>query len=98
MKLAVQIRRMLPVIPLVFVLGYALVYALAWIQLYLQPHPYFEASQWMFENIPQGSILAEPHWDDKLPLSIPGKNAPTFFVMEGRENDLPVYERDSAEK
>lgn len=98
MKLAAQIRRMLPVIPLVFVLGYALVYALAWIQLYFQPHPYFEASKWMFENMPQGSILAEPHWDDKLPLSIPGKNAPTFFVMEGRENDLPVYERDSVEK
>lgn len=98
MKLATHIRRILPVVPLVFVLGYALVYALAWIQLYFQPHPYFAASKWMFENMPQGSILAEPHWDDKLPLSIPGKNAPVFFVMEGRDNELPVYERDTVDK
>lgn len=98
MRSSRKVRRLLPLVPLVFVLGYSLVYALAWVQLYFQEHPYHQASRWMFDNLPQGSILAEPHWDDKLPLSIPGKNAPSFFVLEGRDNELPVYERDTVDK
>jgi len=82
----------------VFVLGFSLVYALAWIQLYLQPHPYNAASVWIFDNLPQGSVLSGPHWDDRLPISVPGKNAPGYFVMEGRDNELPFYERDTTEK
>jgi len=75
MKLASILRRAIPASALLFVLGFSLVYAVAWIQLYLQPHPYRVASEWIFENIPQGSVLLGPHWDDRLPLSIPGKDA-----------------------
>lgn len=98
MKLVTRIRRSLPLLPVVFVLGFSLVYALAWIQLYRQPHPYNAASVWIFDNLPQGSFISGPHWDDRLPISIPGKNAPGYFVMEGRDNELPFYERDTAEK
>ena len=98
MKLVTRIRRSLPLLPVVFVLGFSLVYALAWIQLYLQPHPYNAASVWIFDNLPQGSLISGPHWDDRLPISIPGKNAPGYFVMEGRDNELPFYERDTSEK
>lgn len=98
MKLVSRIFRSLPLLTLLFVMGFSLVYALAWIQLYLQPHPYRVASEWIFANIPQGSVLAGPHWDDRLPLSIPGKDAPRYFVMEGKDAELPFYERDTKEK
>jgi len=98
MKLASILRRAIPASALLFVLGFSLVYAVAWIQLYLQPHPYRVASEWIFENIPQGSVLLGPHWDDRLPLSIPGKDAPRYYVMEGRDAELPLYERDTKEK
>jgi hypothetical protein len=98
MKLATRLRRSIPLAILVFVLGYSVVYACAWIQLYFQAHPYKVASEWIFENIPQGSVLAGPHWDDRLPISIPGKEAPRYFVMEGRDVELPFYERDTRDK
>jgi hypothetical protein len=81
-----------------FVLGYALVYALSWIQLYLQPHPYRVASEWIFNNIPQGSVLVGPHWDDRLPISIPGKDPNRTYVMDGRDGEIPFYERDTKDK
>ena len=98
MKLVSRLLRSLPVLALTFVMVFSLLYALAWVQLYLQPHPYRVASEWIFANIPQGSVLAGPHWDDRLPLSIPGKDAPRYFVMEGRDLELPFYERDTKEK
>lgn len=98
MKLVTRCSRLMPRLALLFVLGYSLVYALGWIQLYLQPHPYRVASEWIFANIPQGSVLVGPHWDDRLPLSIPGKDPTRTYVMEGREAELPFYERDTKEK
>ena len=98
MKLATRLRRSIPLVVLLFVLGYSVVYACAWIQLYFQVHPYKVASEWIFGNIPQGSVLAGPHWDDRLPISIPGKDAPRYFVMEGRDVELPFYERDTRDK
>ena len=98
MKLATRLRRSIPLVVLLFVLGFSVVYACAWIQLYFQVHPYKVASEWIFGNIPQGSVLAGPHWDDRLPISIPGKDAPRYFVMEGRDVELPFYERDTRDK
>jgi hypothetical protein len=69
-------------------------YALAFIQLYFVEHPYKVASYWIFDNVPPGSRLVGPHWDDKVPVGVPGKN-PSVYVMEGRDNELPVYERDT---
>jgi hypothetical protein len=70
------------------------VYAFAFVQLYFMEHPYKVASYWIFDNVPAGSRLAGPHWDDKVPVSVAGKN-PSMYIMEGRENELPVYERDT---
>lgn len=74
--------------------AYCLVYALAFIQLYFKEHPYKVASYWIFDNVPAGSRLVGPHWDDKVPVSVAGKN-PSIYIMEGRDNELPVYERDT---
>ena len=98
MNLVTRFRRLIPRIVLASVLGYSFIYALGWVQLYLQPHPYRVASEWIFENIPAGSVLAGPHWDDRLPISLPGKDAARTYVMEEKDVELPFYERDTKDK
>jgi hypothetical protein len=76
------------------VLTYCFVYAMAFIQLYSKDHPYIVASEWIFANVPKGSRISSPHWDDKVPVGIPGKDT-AIYQMNGREYELPVYERDT---
>jgi hypothetical protein len=76
------------------VVAYALVYALAFVQLYSVEHPYRVASRWIFDNVPAGSRISSPHWDDKVPVGVPGKDT-AIYQMNGREFELPVYERDT---
>lgn len=79
----------------VLVVGvYCAVYALAFVRLYFMEHPYVKASRWIFDNVPPGSRIIGPHWDDRVPVSIPGKNS-SIYVMEGRDTELPIYERDT---
>ena len=75
------------------VLGAALLQALAWMGIYQKPHAYHEASAWIHQNVPQGSRILGVHWDDKLPLSLPGKSA-FRFKFEGPDSELALYEPD----
>jgi hypothetical protein len=81
---------------LTFVTGYSVLYACAFIQVYRVPHSYDVASRWIFDNVPAGSTLLGPHWDDRLPIGIPGFN-PHQYNYECRECELPFYERDRPE-
>ena len=56
------------------VIGYTLFWATAFTTIYTRPVSRVAASRWIFENVPQGSILANEHWDDPLPLRIDGKD------------------------
>jgi hypothetical protein len=76
------------------VVGYCVVYALAFVQLYKLEHPYRVASRWIFDNVPAGSRISSPHWDDKVPVGIPGGDT-AIYQMNGRDFELPVYERDT---
>jgi hypothetical protein len=76
------------------VIGFCVVYALAFVRLYSLEHPYRVASHWIFANVPAGSRIASPHWDDKVPVGIPGKD-PGIYQMNGRDFELPIYERDT---
>jgi hypothetical protein len=76
------------------VVAFASVYGWAFVQLYRVPHSYEAASLWIYENIPAGSKLLGPHWDDRLPVDLPGHN-PHQYEYECRECDLPFYEPDN---
>ena len=89
-------KRKLGILVLLGVVGYCLVYALAFVKLWRMEHPYKLASEWIFENVPAGSRIASPHWDDKVPVGLPGKDS-AIYKMHGREYELPVYERDSGQ-
>jgi YYY domain-containing protein len=43
-------------------------YALAFASIYSRPNTRIAASRWMHQNIPAGSVLANEHWDDWLPI------------------------------
>jgi len=45
-----------------------LIWPVSFISIYSKTHSRITASQWILNNIPKGSILAQETWDDNLPL------------------------------
>lgn len=70
---------------------------LCFVSIYASEHSYHLATHWIFKNIPDNSRLLEGHWDDTLPLHLPGLD-PARFAREGPESELPLYEPDTPEK
>jgi len=64
------------------VVALSLLYSLAFVTIYTRPHSRVQVSEWIYENIPPGSILALEHWDDNLPLGI---------VMDGEARSIGEY-------
>lgn len=69
-------------------------WALAFLSIYRQPYTRYEASYWIYDNIPRGSTLACEHWDDWLPLPLPGNLDPTQY----KQIELPHYVADDSVK
>ncbi len=72
-------------------------WAIAFVSVYQQEHPWIQASRWIYTNIPDGSKLLTEHWDDALPLimdEIPGRPAPRTYVRV----ELPLYDPDTPAK
>lgn len=74
---------------LVFLVGASLVPAVAWHQMYADPHPRIAASAWMYAHIPAGATIAVEHWDDALPLTV-GDDTPGRY----RFVELTVFDAD----
>lgn len=55
------------VIVILFFTGW---YALAFVNMYQQEHPWITASRWIYENINPGEMLVNETWDDPLPDSL----------------------------
>ncbi len=59
-----------------FAVGEALVlivtlgYALAFVGMYRLPHPWVEASEWIYGSMPAGTKIVSEQWDDPLPLDL----------------------------
>jgi YYY domain-containing protein len=71
--------------------------------IYRRPLSRVSATRWIYQNIPDGSVLANEHWDDPLPFSIDGKMS---FKPAGMYNGLKtspdglldMYNEDTVEK
>lgn len=63
-------------------------WTLAFESIYLQPNTRVQASRWINENVPSGSILAVEHWDDRLPLW--GGERYRFLQMPMYDNDFSL--------
>lgn len=57
------------------VLGCTALYALAFVNMYKQPHPRVLASKWLLNELPLGGSVVTEHWDDALPLRIKGRES-----------------------
>lgn len=91
-------RRFL-LLPLTLILGtWTLLHGFANITLYWQDHPYISASEWVFRNIPAGKVLLSVHWDDKVPVDLPGYSTHQYRMWEP-EQEIGIFEDDhSGEK
>jgi hypothetical protein len=45
-------------------------YALAFINMYHQPHPWLAGSAWVYKNVPPGTLILSEQWDDALPSTM----------------------------
>ncbi len=65
--------------PLV-VAGFTVAWAFGFLSIYAQSYTRVEASRWIYEHIPAGTAIGCEHWDDFLPLPLPGtKLGPTSY-------------------
>lgn len=87
-------RRILVYLPLGAVLLFCLIYALAFTSIYSSEHAYQASSRWMYANLPHRARISGVHWDDWLPLALPGHPS-DYFRNQG---ELPLYEADTPVK
>jgi hypothetical protein len=73
------------------VLASALLYSLAFLNVYRGEHPWLRLSRWMYEHIPSGATIAHEQWDHQLPLML---RAPGTFQSQA----LDMYAPDTPEK
>jgi hypothetical protein len=71
----------------------AFVWPLFFFSIYTKPHSRTIASTWIYQNIPNGSVLLSEHWDDALPLSSTPPSTKQYTLEQ-----LPVFDPDTAEK
>ncbi len=60
---------------------------------YGQPHSRFQASDWIYTNVPAGSTLAIEHWDDSLPIPRPGQDPGKY-----KHTELTLYDSETPDK
>ena len=65
---------------------------ICFLRIYSEPHSRRTASEWIYRNIPAGSVLAQEHWDDSLPLGIPGEDNRYETIQ------MPVFAPDNDDK
>lgn len=76
-----------------FVASCHIIYATLFLSIYSRPHSRVQASSWIYDNIPIGSNITNEYWDDPLPLNFPNQS-----FMDYKNNMLPFYDPDTAEK
>jgi len=67
---------------------YSFFCCLTFANLYRSPHPWLAASEWFYEHVPRGAVVAVEQWDHPLPLDATG-----YDVRE-----LPIFDEDLPEK
>ncbi len=58
---------------LVVVTIFTILWGWGFLAIYRRPLSRITASEWIYANIPEGSVVANEHWDDPLPGGVEGK-------------------------
>ncbi len=72
-----------------------LLWPVAFSSIYFHKHTRVEASEWIYKNLPNQSIILGEYWDDPLPL---GVSSELTFEKQFRVEQIPVFDPDSPEK
>jgi len=70
-----------------------LIWPLAFMSIYINKTSRLAASDWIYQNLPNDSLILSEHWDDGLPMPLPENYGKTF-----QSEQLPVFDPDSNEK
>ena len=85
-----------------FVLAATMLWGWGFLAIYRRPLTRVTASEWMYDNIPPGNVIANEHWDDPLPLRIQGKDAFGSYGFKGLSTSsdglMQMYAEDVPEK
>jgi 4-amino-4-deoxy-L-arabinose transferase-like glycosyltransferase len=98
LSIRVEVVRRVTVALLLIATG---LYALAFVNMYRQPHPWVAASQWLYEQAAPGSFILSEMWDDRLPdnLTVGDQQLRRNIFLLGDVNWLSGTEsQDSPEK
>lgn len=81
---------------LIGALAGSLLWALAYVNIYSTDTTRVAASRWLYENVPAGSVLANEHWDDPLPLILSAEEAQNskFEIRNYETFPMEVYDPD----
>lgn len=71
----------------------SLIWSLAFVSIYNRTTTRIAASEWIYDNVPAGSIVANEHWDDGIPFRTDGTAPRTYTALE-----LQVYNPDNEQK
>lgn len=80
------------------VTGGTFLYTLAFMSIYTHPHTHVQATRWVYENVPSGSVLATEHFDEAFPVSVPGINPNGVQIRGLSTGQLEWYNPDRPEK
>ncbi|MEK7078590.1 MAG: hypothetical protein AAB929_00825, partial [Patescibacteria group bacterium] len=70
-----------------------LVWPVMFSTIYLQKHTRVQASEWIYQHLPNQSLILSEYWDDGLPLPIENAQGKSFKTEE-----LHVFDPDNEEK
>lgn len=65
---------------------------------YRGEHTWITASRWIYENVPDDSVILWELWDDPLPKTIPGEQGMDMGTHRLRNIDWSPYEEDTQQK
>ncbi len=74
----------------------AILWAIAYQNVYARPHNWVVASEWIYQHVPAGSSIADEHWDTQLPYPLPGHPNPSSeytIVTAPWYDDLPPEDK-----
>ncbi len=88
--------RLVALAPAAIVVLGTFLWAVAFTSIYTRPHSRVAASFWMYDHLKPGSVVANEHWDDWLPLAIGGTDMYAQKTITGVE--IPNFDDDNPEK
>lgn len=96
-----SVMRVATAVGIVIIMGYTAFWAAAFTTIYMRPVSRIAASVWMIHNIPIGSVIANEHWDDPLPMRV--ENTDPFGNMfkglsSSSDGEIQNYAEDEPSK